>query len=392
MALKSQLALATRVGELAGYTMWDRLRSRPVTSLADVPASVSQLTPQWLTAAMCSHTSGAKVESFELLGGSSGTTTRDRIALSYNDAGRAAGLADVVFAKSSPKFTSRLVGGLIDALQAEAGFYRDLRPKVAINAPDPYHIALDKKSMRSMYLLEDVGHTKGAKFGNPLTMYVDKRMAESMVKNLATYHGAFWEQDSLASQPWIRTSLAFQMKVDATIGFKKRSLIGVERARDFSPGAFVVRKKDIWPALMGALSQNVNGPVTLLHSDMHIGNWYQDDLGEMGLFDWQAMTIGGWALDVSYALASALTVEDRREWERDLLALYLDELGSHGGRPPKFEHAMSEYRAQIMHGLVFWLFTIGSGPLQPRMQPDDISQENVKRLVQATVDHGALDL
>jgi hypothetical protein len=42
--------------------------------------------------------------------------------------------------------------------------------------------------------------------------------------------------------------------------------------------------------------------------------------------------------------------------------------------------------------MVFWLYTIGSGALQPDMQPYDISRVNVTRLVHATVDHESLDV
>jgi Phosphotransferase enzyme family len=380
------------MARLGGYSVWDKVTRKQVESLTEVPAKVSQLTPQWLTAALCSGSPGAQVESLEVLGGSSGSTNRDRIKLSYNIAGQSADLPDFIFAKSSPKFTSRLIAGLTGALAGEGGFYRDFRPKVQMNTPQSYYIAHDTKTERSMFLLEDVSRSRGATFGSPVSMYVDRPMAESMVRNLAAYHGAFWEHDMLRSLPWIQSSLDFQMRVDETIGFEKRSLIGVERSREFIPKVFVARRREIWPALMRALSRNNSGPTTLLHSDMHIGNWYQDDQGEMGLYDWQCMTVGGWALDVSYALASALTVEDRRDWERDLLRLYLDALAENGGTAPTFDAAWTEYRHQVLHGLVFWLYTIGAGSLQPDMQPYDISRANVIRLVQATVDHDSLDL
>jgi hypothetical protein len=75
-----------------------------------------------------------------------------------------------------------------------------------------------------MLLLEDISRSRGSTFGSPTTMYVDKPMAESMVRNIAAYHGAFWEHSMLRSLPWTQTTLDFQMRVDETIGFEKRSL------------------------------------------------------------------------------------------------------------------------------------------------------------------------
>jgi hypothetical protein len=39
------------------------------------------------------------------------------------------------------------------------------------------------------------------------------------------------------------------------------------------------------------------------------------------LYDWQGIGAGGWALDLSYALSAGLDIEDRRNWERDLITL-----------------------------------------------------------------------
>ncbi|OCB30183.1 hypothetical protein A5674_13825 [Mycobacterium malmoense] len=378
--------------EVAGYTLLDKLFHKPVTSLAEVPADVSKLTPQWLTAALCGDVPGAEVTDVEVIRGDQGSTTRDRITVSYNDRGTEAGLPTKVFTKSSPRFTGRLGAGLTNVVEAEAGFYRDMRPRLDLNAPLAYYVAFDDKRLRSMFLLEDVVATRGAKCGDPTTIVVDKSMAESMVANLAALHGQCWEHPALKQQPWLTTTLGVQLKMADTIGFEKRTLLGLERSRELVPQELIARKGELWPGLMKALCRNVSGPTTLVHSDTHLGNWYQDDAGNMGLLDWQCLGIGGWALDLSYALGSALTIDDRRAWEDDLLALYLAELAKRNGEPPPFERARSEYRNQTLHGLVFWLYTIAGGPLQPPMQLKPVSRANVERLAQAVVDHGSLDI
>ena len=392
MSISRVARLATRGAELAGYTVLDKLFQKPVTSLVDVPSDVRHLTPQWLTAALCGGVPDAEVTNVEVVRGDHGSTTRDRIILSYNDRGNQAELPTTVFTKSSPHFTTRLGTGLTNVVEGEAGFYREMRPRLDVNAPLAYYVAFDEKRLRSMFLLEDVVATRGAKCGDPTTIVVDKSMAESMVTNLAALHGQCWEHPALKQRSWLGTTLGMQMKMADTIGFEKRTLIGLERSCEFVPEELIARKRELWPALMKALSRNVRGPITLLHSDTHLGNWYQDDAGGMGLLDWQCVAVGGWALDLSYALGSALTIDDRRQWEDDLLALYLDELGKRNGAPPPIEKARSEYRNQTLHGLVFWLYTIAGGPLQPPMQLKPVSRTNVERLAQAVADHGSLDI
>ena len=126
--------------------------------------------------------------------------------------------------------------------------------------------------------------------------------------------------------------------------------------------------------------------MTLLHQDQHAGNWFAAADGHMGLYDWQCIARGGWALDVAYAYMSNLTVEDRRAWERGLLEYYLEELRNHGGEPPPFEEAWLLYRQQVFHGLAFWLITIGAGRFQPDMQPVEISRVNLERMTRAVMD------
>ena len=124
---------------------------------------------------------------------------------------------------------------------------------------------------------------------------------------------------------------------------------------------------------------------------MHLGNWYAVGEHGMGLYDWQCMTTGECALDVVYAVMSALTIEDRRAWERELLELYLEELTLAGGTAPPFDLAWPRYRQQVFHSLVFWLYTIGSGRMQPQMQKQSVAEANVARMTQATIDLESLN-
>ena len=75
---------------------------------------------------------------------------------------------------------------------------------------------------------------------------------------------------------------------------------------------------------------------------------------------------GGWARDLAYALSSHLVVEDRRAWERDLIARHGDRLAEAGVAPPEPEAAFLAYRQCMTHAAWIWLGTIDATGYSPR--------------------------
>ncbi|MBB3600608.1 aminoglycoside phosphotransferase (APT) family kinase protein [Mycolicibacterium sp. BK556] len=385
--IATKLRTASQVGRIGAHVLYEQLRRPKPTSLAEIPPSVDALTPEWLTAALCKGHPGAWVTGVSTTSGSDGSTTRRVLRVDYNDVGQAAGLPTSVFCKSTPKFTSRAVTVPAAALECEALFYDRIRPGLDLDAPHGYYLAVDNRSGRSMFLMEDVATTRGVVFGDPTKHYIDRQRAESIVTTLATLHGTLWESPRFAGDlAAVKDTLRWQTDVNDTIAFPKRTVIGFDRAVSVFPAAFRTRRDEIFDALMASLALHRSAPTTLLHSDVHSRNWYLTPDGGMGLYDWQLISRGSWAMDVAYALSSALTVEDRRAWERDLIALYTDRLAAAGGPQLPAEDAWLTYRQQPFHGLVFWLYTIGAGRMQPAMQPDEVSLANLERMTNMIVD------
>ncbi|MGR9092968.1 MAG: phosphotransferase [Gammaproteobacteria bacterium] len=96
-----------------------------------------------------------------------------------------------------------------------------------------------------------------------------------------------------------------------------------------------------------ALKHHGAGPRTLIHSDLHPGNWYLPGDGKPGLCDWQRIAQGHWARAVAYAMSAMLDVPHRRAWEREVLAHYLARLHFHGGPTVAFDDAWTLYRRQL---------------------------------------------
>jgi aminoglycoside phosphotransferase (APT) family kinase protein len=85
------------------------------------------------------------------------------------------------------------------------------------------------------------------------------------------------------------------------------------------------------------------GPQTVIHGDPHIGNLFFDG-GRTGFLDWGIININTPMRDVSYFLTMALTVEDRRVHERDLLSRYLEIWNAGVGEPLSWDDAWLAHR------------------------------------------------
>ncbi|MFI5808491.1 phosphotransferase [Streptomyces sp. NPDC051561] len=146
----------------------------------------------------------------------------------------------------------------------------------------------------------------------------------------------------------------------------------------------------LYSALRRSLELAAEGPQTLLHGDVHIGNTYRTADGRLGFVDWQVLMRGNWACDVAYLITSGLSVEDRRETERDLLALYLEHLAKAGGAAPDPGAAWLAYRRQTLYPLYIWLTTRGRSLIQPRYQPDAVCDAIIGRTEAAVRDLDAV--
>jgi hypothetical protein len=132
------------------------------------------------------------------------------------------------------------------------------------------------------------------------------------------------------------------------------------------------------------LAAEVRGatPWSVIHGDAHVGNLYLDGAGRPSFVDWQLVQRGPWYLDVGYHIASALTIEDRRRSERDLVRHYLGLLAAAGVDAPSWDDAWLGVRRGIVHGFFLWGITLMVDPA--------VTATLLHRLGTAAADHDAL--
>ena len=359
-----------------------------VKTKEDIPLSWDLLTPEWLTDILIESDSPAQVTGYSLDSKDEGTSSRRRIYLEYNAAGRAAGLPASVFCKSTMHLENRFIIGMNGGIEAEVTFYQSVRPKLAIEAPQALHARFNPRSLNSIIVMRDMA--KDVQFGEYSTP-MNLERARSQMRVLSTVHAAYYESPELNTTlaPWNTWEDYFAITAKEA-GFEQACQRGFTEAHAVIPPALFKHEAEIWPATVAAISLHSKLPRMLVHSDVHLKNWYVAGQDQMGLTDWQCSCKGHWSRDLSYAISTALTVEQRRAWERELLTYYLELMQQKGVPAIPFADAWLAYRAQMFGALAWWTGTLGQPPEAPAMQPRAASMSFIERMANAVHDLDAL--
>lgn len=361
----------------------------------DIPISYEAITPEWLTHILCKEHSGAKVIGCRLDVADDGNTNRRRIFLTYNEAGNKAKLPGSVFCKALHKLANRLVDANCGLIQGEDTFYNDYRPLLDIEAPVPLFATYSRRSYNSIVILDDlVRH--GAEFCKHNTDMTRHR-AESQMALLARLHGKFYQ--TLDKNPLTAKLRTFEQTFNfSNTWFNLESCCnnGFRAAEKVVPPRLFKRHAEIWPATLKSVDLHRTQPRTLTHTDTHLRNWYIVPNGQMGLADWQGIAGGDWGRDVAYAISTALTVENRRAWEKELLRFYLECLHAEGCPVLDFNQAWNNYRRHLFTSLAWWTVTLtpssgDSDEPPPDFQPRDATLAFIGRMATAIDDLDALN-
>lgn len=370
----------------------ERGRHRTLSSADELPLSYEEVTSTWLTAVLAGDNASAQVLSHRLGAADGGTSSRRRIYLTWNDAGIEAGLPASVFCKSTMSLPSRYMLGMNGGIAAEPAFYNTVRPNLDIRVPQPLFARYDPETFNSIIVMRDLGeHVTFCSYesdGFELTL----QQAQSQMRLLAQLHATY------LNSPELNTALSefnvwedyFSITVEAA-GFGPACARGFAMAEDVIPPRLFSRADEIWPATLRSVEEHRKLPRTLIHSDVHLKNWYIDTDGEMGLTDWQCACKGNWARDLAYALSTALLPDSRRAWERDLVTYYGEQLRAAGGPQVGFDTAWRLYRQNLLSALAWWTGTLGQPAEAPQMQPSATSREFIRRMTVAIDDLDALD-
>lgn len=368
----------------------DMNNPREAVGAEDLPLSYEAITDQWLTNVLCSKVLGAQVLEHRLSEPDNGSSNRRKIYLKYNAQGQAAGLPEALFCKATHDLQNRIVLGMSGGARSEVLFFRDIRPHLSIEAPYGFHANIDPESFNSIVMLNDLSDEISEFCDDRTTISLER--AQSQMRLLGQLHGSAYASPRLQQviqelptwPEFFAGTLAFGMKEGSSQGFLE--------AKSVIPARLYSRFEEVWPATEKSVAFHAEQAThTLTHGDVHLKNWYVAGNGEMGLSDWQCCGRGHWGRDLAYTISSALLPEDRRNWERDLVRLYLQELHAAGGPQVAFDEGWTIYRQQLLSALTWWTVTLTPPPGLPDMQPRDTTLEFIRRISTAIDDLDSLD-
>ncbi len=338
-----------------------------------LPKELGEIDAAFLTRALSRRFPKTRVTAVEIADLRQGSASSLRLRLHYSD--NPHDLPRTMFLKGDfieHDFTSAA------AFAGEALYYEHLAEILAdaVHQPHAFFSGVDDAG-QAIVILEDLG-LRGVRFGDceePL----DADTVADGVCQLAAMQGRFWRGLGLehyaalvdvASVAQLMTFLVRPQHFD--------DYIGRERA-DFLSGPLRDRRR-IESALHAMFETDKDLPRAFVHGDAHLGNTFRESSGKLGFHDFQAMGRGPYIWDVTYFLTGALTTEDRRTSERDLLALYLEELRRNGvDEVPDLNTAFTAHRRHMMHGYLNILTPV-------EMQPDRFAVSMGRRFAAAMED------
>ena len=317
----------------------------------DFPSTIDDVSADWLTGVLQgSGFDGAQITNLqvEVIGEGVGIMgLLYRVKLSYSESSAKEVPQSVVIKVPSPHEQTRHIARAFMFYGKEIGFYRDAAKDTPLETPRCYAAHHDPESDDFVLVLEDLDGMEviSQLDGCP----IDK--AEIAIEALARHHAAFWESERFSEDlAWLPFGWDVPFPQAIAQGFSQ----AWPTCMEMFPNGVSERIKKVgekFPTVTSEMMELADSPVTLAHGDFRLDNlFFQNE--DLKVIDWQICikTVGGY--DVGYFLSQSLTIEDRRNHERDLLDKYRKTLSEIGLDYPQ-DRLMEDYRRSVLFCLAY---------------------------------------
>jgi aminoglycoside phosphotransferase (APT) family kinase protein len=350
----------------------------------DIPKDLASVSPAWLSAALASAHPGVSVTSARPQSVHEGTASTSRLFLEYAPGGPAGPKTLCIKSDFGLEHAERLAQ--VGLYRKEALVYLDVLPAAKARVARCYAAGYNDQG-RGYMLMEDLT-AAGATFLHPTSgLTVDQ--VRTGVETLARLHASTWDKPWIDGPDWMHHGKPLSVEDPFWNALFERWDLGLKNAHS---GAMSRIFKD--PVVAKRAFNRLRGfqdraARSLIHGDAHVGNFYADANGDVGMADFQCMQRGDVAHDLATFIVSSLDVVDRREHDEALLRFYVDHLKDLGvASPPSFDDVWLGFRRHLIYSLVTWLFTTAVN------QPELDLVTNIFRFGTAALDLdtlGALD-
>jgi hypothetical protein len=348
----------------------------------DVPKTLADVTPAWLTAALQKAHPGVEVASSiapESL--HQGTASTWRLRLEYAPGSAPGPRTLCIKCDFGLAHAERLAQtGLY---QKEPMVYLEVLPGSGARVAGCYAAGYDGAA-RGFMLLEDLA-AAGGWFLHPLSGLTVDQVAEG-VAQLANFHASTWDAPFLHEPQWLHHGKALSEEDPMWNGLLDRYADALSSPHAGAASRLFHDAAVVKPAFNRLRALQDKTARCLIHGDAHVGNFYVDGNGDPGIADFQCVQRGDPTHDLATFIVSALDVVDRRAHERALLEHYLDRLESRGVAAPSFDELWLGYRRHPIYSIVSWIFTTAVN------QPELDLVTNIFRFGTAALDLDTLGL
>ncbi|MCX6396370.1 MAG: aminoglycoside phosphotransferase family protein [Propionibacteriales bacterium] len=278
------------------------------------------------------------------------------------------------------------------AYRSEVRFYTEILRTVGIRTPRCYATTAVTEDGRFAMLLEDMAP---AEQGDQIAGCTPEQAREAAV-NLAGLHGPRWCDPTLLDIDGITLSGPEDAALLASVYGPATETFFEQLGDALSPETRETLLACVQVAEAWSLARQ-SERFGLVHGDYRLDNLLFDESpgGSVSAIDWQTLSLGLPVRDLAYLLGTGLSVADRREHERSIVADYHAALLAYGtGSSPLADYALEtcweDYRFAMLQGPLVSVFGCAYGTRTER--GDAMFAAMVERSCAAIRDLGTLEL
>lgn len=329
-----------------------------------IPDTPNDITPQWLTKALCST---GKLPNVAV------TSLCIEPIAELTCAGQLARL-HLRFSQSESTLPSTLVAKLHapdESLRAktrpftpdkcEILFYQQLARETPLRTPHCYYSAMNVTDGKYVRILEDLAP---AKAGDQIRGSTAEETALAL-RAIAGFHAHWWQSEKIEEFDWLAGSSTDSDSINRWVldQYQNAFPIFVNKTGTLLTDAAKAFGKQL-PEKLTNNPQHRRPPRTLVHGDFRLENvFFGDSLGKLGfaVIDWQDISRGEGVWDVAWFIGGCLQVPSERQLEEwQLLKIYHETLKTNGVSRYTFDTCWEDYRRAISRYFVQAVLMVAS--------------------------------
>ncbi len=348
--------------------------------MADVPRSLTDLTPAWLSHALDTTVVDAHVTPIAEGEGFMGKLAR--VTPVYGNGG--VGPSSLVAKLPTDDPGSVAIGQMLRVWEREARFYLDLAPLLPVRTPQCYFADGDDASGIFAMLLEDLSpYTGGDQIAG-----ATPAQAAAAVQWLARFHASGAGGASRPGLEWVPATATSPMYQGLGPMLEAVFPSFAEKFADVAPPGTMGWVERMVPKWNESMAQQLL-PETVIHADFRADNLFFDTAGgtlDVIALDWQAIAFGEGLYDVAYFLGGSVPTEQRRASERELVAGYGRTLRELGVAAPEGDELFDHYRRALLLAMTVGALLMGQIDFTVNPRAVDLAKCAIERVFTAGAD------